>query len=165
MIPQEIIDILNAQIEKEGYSANLYLSMAVWADFNGFPGTAQWLYAQAEEEKMHMMKFINYLTQVGAKVTIPGFQKPNSEFNNLKTLFESVLKHEEFISESINNIVKLCYSANDYRTLSWIQWFVQEQIEEESSVRDILDKLNLTNDNYYWFDKELGERKTTQQEN
>jgi ferritin len=162
MIPQKIIDILNAQIEKEGYSANLYLAMAVWADYSGFPGTANWLYAQAEEEKMHMMKFIEYLNQVGAKVEIPAFKKPANDFSNLKTLFEAVLKHEEYISESINNIVKTCYEENDYRTLSWVQWFVQEQIEEESSVREILDKLNLAGNNFFWFDKELNERNTTE---
>jgi len=156
MIPKEVSEILNAQIEKEFYSSNLYLSMAVWCDAKGYEGTAKWLYDQAEEERMHGFKFIHYLIDVNEKATIPALKKPPVDFKDLKTLFDMVLKHEQYISNAINEIVKLCYETNDFRTMNWIQYFVQEQIEEESNVRTIIDKIQLAGDrNVFWFDKEM----------
>ena len=156
MIPKEVSKILNEQIEKEFYSSNLYLAMAIWCDGKGFEGSSQWLYDQAEEERMHGFKFIHYLVDVDEKAVVPALKKPPVNFKDIKTLFDMVLKHEEFISDSINEIVKICYQANDYRTMNWIQYFVQEQIEEESTARTIIDKLKLAGDkNIFWFDKEM----------
>ena len=156
MLSKAIEDILNAQIEKEGYSSHLYLAMATWADHNGFGGIAQWLYAQAEEEKQHMMKFIGYINERDGRVIIPEFKKPPVEFKNIKQLFEDVLKHEQFITGTINDIVAKSLEEKDYTTHTWIQWFVTEQIEEEASVREILDKLRLVGDkNMYMFDRDI----------
>lgn len=156
MIPTEILKVLNEQIEKESYSANLYLAMAIWCDIEGFEGSAKWLYEQVEEERMHMFKFIHYIVDVDEKAIISEIKKPPSNFNNLHDLFGNVLKHEKFISDSINNIVKVCYEHNDFRTMNWVQFFVQEQIEEERTVRSIIDKLKLAgDDNIFLFDKEL----------
>jgi len=156
MLTKAIEDILNAQIEKEGYSSHLYLAMATWADHNGFGGIAQWLYAQAEEEKQHMMKFIGYINERDGRVIIPEFKKPPVEFKNIKQLFEDVLKHEQFITGTINDIVAKSLEEKDYTTHTWIQWFVTEQIEEEASVREILDKLRLVGDkNMYMFDRDI----------
>ncbi len=156
MISKKVAEILNEQIEKEFYSSNLYLAMAVWADKEGYPGISKWLYDQAEEERMHGFKFIHYLLDVDEKVTIPELKQPPAEFDNVKSMFNQVLKHEQYISDSINGIVKVCHETNDYRTMNWIQYFVSEQIEEESTVRTILDKLNLAGEkNIFWFDKEM----------
>ncbi|MCD6366539.1 MAG: ferritin [Bacteroidales bacterium] len=156
MIPKEIAKILNEQIEKEIYSSNLYLAMAIWCDSKGYEGSSKWLYDQAEEERMHGFKFIHYLVDVDEKAVVPALKKPPVSFKDIKTLFDMVLKHEQFISDSINEIVKVCHKTNDYRTMNWIQYFVQEQIEEESTVRTIIDKLKLAGDkNIFWFDKEM----------
>lgn len=156
MLTKEMYTILNDQVEKEGYSSNLYMAMATWAEANGFNGIAQWLYAQSEEERLHMLKFISYIGERGSHAIIPEFKKPPVEFKNILELFTEVLKHEQYISASINEIVFKTMEQKDYTTYTWVQWFVNEQIEEEASVRQILDKLKLVGDkNMYMFDRDI----------
>lgn len=156
MLTKKVEDILNLQIQKEGYSSNLYLAMATWAEQKGFPGVADWLYMQADEEKMHMLKIIRYVNERGGKAIIPEFEKPPVDFGNIKDMFDKVLAHEQYISKSINEIVGATMDEKDYTTHNWIQWFVTEQIEEESSVQTIIDKLNLVGDkNLYMFDRDI----------
>jgi ferritin len=156
MMKKKVEDICNRQVEREGYSSNLYLSMASWAETNGLPGIAQWLYAQAEEERIHFLKFIKYINERGGKAVIPAFKKPPSEFKGVGELFTEVLKHEEFITASINEIVHLTLQEKDYNTHNFLQWFVTEQVEEEASVRTIIDKLKLVGDaNIYIFDRDI----------
>ena len=156
MLKKKIIDILNEQVEKEGYSSNLYLAMATWAEANGYAGIAGWLYAQSEEERMHMLKFIHYINERGGHAIVPAFKVAPKDQKGIRPMFEEILKHEQFISESINNIVALAIDEKDFTTQSWIQWFVNEQIEEESQVTEILDKLKLLGDNnLYLFDRDI----------
>lgn len=156
MLPKKVEEIINAQILKEDYSSQLYLSMASWAENNGFEGIADWLYAQSEEERVHMLKFVKYVNDRDGVAVIPAIEKPPAEFDNVKLLFDNVLKHEKFISASINEIVGVCMDERDFTTQNWIQWFVTEQIEEEASVKAIIDKLNLLGDtNLYLFDKDI----------
>ncbi len=156
MLPEKVEKILNDQILKEDYSSQLYLSMASWAENQGFEGVAGWLYAQVEEERMHMMKLIKYVNERDGKAIIPGIESPPSEFGNVFELFDKVMAHEKFISESINEIVAICIGENDFTTQSWIQWFVAEQIEEEASVKAIIDKLSLLGkENLYMFDRDI----------
>jgi ferritin len=156
MLKKAIEDILNAQIEKEGYSSNLYLAMAAWADSNGYGGVAKWLYAQAEEERMHMLKFVTYINERDGRVVIPDFKKPPVEYKGIKELFDDVMKHEQYITNSINDIVGKAVDEKDFTTQTWMQWFVNEQIEEEAAVREILDKLRLVGDkNMYMFDRDI----------
>lgn len=156
MLTKAMETILNAQIEKEGYSSNLYLAMATYAEANGFTGIAQWLYSQSDEERAHMLKFISYVGERDCHVIIPEFKKPPVEFGSVKELFEAVMKHEKYISASINEIVGKSLDERDFTTHTWIQWFVTEQIEEEASVKGILDKLALIGDkNMYMFDRDI----------
>ena len=156
MLKENIEKILNEQVEKEGYSSNLYLAMASWAEVKGYNGIAKWLYAQSDEERMHMLKVIEYINERGGHAIIPEFKKPGIEYGNIKDLFDAVLEHEQYITASINEIVGLTLDEKDFNTHSWVQWFVTEQIEEESSVQDILDKLALVGDkNLYMFDRDI----------
>ena len=156
MMKKKIEDILNRQIEREGFSSNLYLAMAVWAETSGFSGVASWLYAQAGEEHMHMLKFIKYVNERGGKALIPALGKPDSEYKNVEEVFREVLQHEEFVTESINEIVSLTLEEKDFNTHNFLQWFVLEQVEEEASVRNILDKVRLVgNNNMYQFDRDI----------
>jgi ferritin len=156
MLPKKVEKILNLQIEKEEYSSQLYLSMASWADNSGFEGVSTWLYAQAEEERIHMLKLIKYVNERDGVAVIPGIKTPPADFGDVAVLFDNVLAHEKYISSSINEIVGVCIAENDYTTQSWIQWFVTEQIEEESSVKAIIDKLNLLGkNNLYLFDRDI----------
>jgi ferritin len=156
MLKKTVEDICNRQIEREGFSANLYLAMASWAETNGMSGVAQWLYAQAEEEKLHMLKFMKYINERGGKAVIPALEKPRSEFNDIEDVFREVLNHEEFVTGSINEIVSLTLEEKDFNTHNFLQWFVFEQVEEEASVRTILDKIKLLGKtNMYQFDRDI----------
>ncbi|HKL66491.1 MAG TPA: ferritin [Bacteroidales bacterium] len=156
MLKKSIEDLLNRQIEREGYSSILYLAMASWAETEGYNGVAEWLFAQAEEEKEHMLKIIRYVNERDGKAIIPSFDKPPVEFDGLKVMFDQVLEHEKYISESINEIVEQTVKDNDFATNNWLQWFVSEQVEEESSAQEIIDKLKLVgNHNLYMFDRDI----------
>ncbi len=163
MLSSKVEELLNAQIEKEGYSSLLYLAMASWAEAQGYPGISQWLYAQADEEKGHMLQFVHYVNDRGGKAVIPGLKKPPSEYDNTGQMFNDVMSHEQFISASINDIVALCIEEKDYTTQNWLQTFVAEQIEEETSVQEILDKLKLVGDhNMYMFDRDIMSMRTVE---
>jgi ferritin len=156
MLNKKIETALNEQVEKEGYSSSLYLAMASWAEVHGMAGVAEWLYIQSDEERLHMLKLARYINERGGKAVVPAFKQPGKEYTSAKKMFEDVLKHEQFISASINNIVALCVEERDFTTQNWIQWFVNEQIEEEANVEKILDKLNLVGDgNLYLFDRDI----------
>ena len=156
MLRKKIEDICNRQVEREGFSANLYLAMASWSETNGMSGVARWLYAQAEEEKLHMLKFMKYINERGGKAVIPALEKPRAEFNDIEDVFREVLTHEEFVTESINEIVALTLEEKDFNTHNFLQWFVFEQVEEEASVRTILDKIKLLGKtNMYQFDRDI----------
>ncbi len=162
MLSQNVENILVAQIEKEAYSSNLYLAMASWAEISGFEGTAQWLYSQAEEEHQHQLKFIAFINERGGKSIIPALKQPPFEYVDIRDLFDQVFKHEKYISKAINEIVNVCLQEKDFSTNNWIQWFVNEQIEEEKSVRGILDKLKLIGSHsLYLFDKDIMSMRNT----
>jgi len=156
MLNKKVEKKLVEQIEKEGYSSSLYLSMASWAECNGLEGTANWLYEQSDEERMHMLKIVKYVNERGGHAVVSSFDKPPMEFKNAKNMFEQVFEHEQKVTASINDIVEVCLNEKDFTTHNWLQWFVNEQIEEEASVSSILDKLKLLGDhNLYLFDRDI----------
>ncbi len=156
MLNKKVEQILNVQVEKEGYSSNLYLAMASWAETMGYEGISNWMHAQAEEEREHMLKLIGYINERGGKAVIPAFDQPPGEYKSVKAMFEQVLEHEQYVSKLINDIVEVCEQEKDYTTNNWIQWFVTEQIEEEASANNILDKLNMLGDGpLYMFDRDI----------
>jgi ferritin len=156
MLIKKIEDICNRQVEREGYSSNLYLAMAVWAEINGLSGVAGWMYSQSDEERIHMLKFIKYINERGGKAVMPSIKKPATDFKSVEEVFKEVLKHEEFITASINEIVALTLEEKDFNTQNFLLWFVMEQVEEEASVRIVLDKLRLVGkNNMYEFDRDI----------
>lgn len=156
MLNKRVEEICNRQVEREGYSSNLYLSMASWAENNGLAGVAEWLYIQSDEERLHMLKFIKYINERGGKAIMPALKQPPADFRNVKEVFAEVLKHEEFVTASINEIVAVTLEEKDFNTHNFLQWFVMEQVEEEASARAILDKLNLLGEsNMYLLDRDI----------
>ena len=156
MLNKKVEDICNRQVEREGYSSSLYLAMASWAETNGLSGVAGWMYNQSDEERGHMLRFIKYINERGGKAVMPALKKPPAEYKNVEDVFREVLKHEEFITASINEIVALTLEEKDFNTHNFLQWFVMEQVEEEASVRIILDKLRLVGkNNMYEFDRDI----------
>ncbi|MFC2091125.1 ferritin [Bacteroidota bacterium] len=156
MLNKKVEEIMNIQVQKEDYSSQLYLAMASWAENQGFSGVSDWLHSQSEEERLHMLKLVKYINERAGVAVIPGLDKPPTDFGDLSKMFDAVLKHEQFITQSINEIVAVCMEEKDFTSLNWIQWFVEEQIEEEASVREIIDKLKLVGDNnLYMFDRDI----------
>lgn len=156
MLTKPMLDILNKQSEKEAYASQLYLAMASWAEAKGLEGIAEWFYAQSEEERVHMLKFVRYINERGAHAIVPKVDLPPNDFSSVKAVFEASLKHEQMVTAAIGDIVALSLEEKDFTTNNWIQWFVTEQLEEESSVQAILDKLDLLGDGpLYHFDRDV----------
>ncbi|HNY01044.1 MAG TPA: ferritin [Bacteroidales bacterium] len=158
MIAKNVEKAINEQIKREENSSRIYLSMASWAERNGYPGAANWLYAQTEEERIHMLKLVHYLNDRGGTAVIPALEAPGGKFKSLSDVFQQVLKHEEFISASINDLYAVCVKEKDFTTANYLQWYITEQIEEERTVRSILDQIKLAGDDkggLFMMDKEF----------
>ena len=158
MISKKIEKALNEQIKLEEHSSRLYMAMASWCEANGYPGAAKFLYAHSDEERGHMLKFVHFLNDRNGYAVLQSLDKLDSSYHSLAEIFEKVLKHEQFVTESINNLVDLCLEEKDHTTNNFLQWFVMEQIEEESLVQDIVDKIKLVGDSnvgYFHFDNYL----------
>ena len=158
MIKDTVLNALNKQIKLEGDSSQLYLAMASWAEVKGLEGTANFLYAHADEERMHMLKLIKFINERGGKAFVPQIEEPKQDFSTLKDVFTAILNHECFVSDSINDIVGLTLEQKDYATHNFMQWYVSEQIEEEKLARNVLDKLEMIGSDkagLYLFDRDI----------
>jgi ferritin len=154
----KIEQLLNDQIKYEASASMQYLSMASWADANGFQGVSDFFYAQSEEEREHMIKLVKFVNERGGHVTVPALDKPQDEFSSLVALFEKFLKSEIFVTERINHIIFECLQQKDYNVHNFMQWYVTEQLEEEAVARTLLDKLNIIGDDksgHYLFDRDI----------
>lgn len=158
MLSKKIENQLNKQVELEAASSQFYLAMASWAEVNGYNGISKFLYTHSDEERMHMLKLMQYVNERGGHGIVPTLKAPPVKFKGIQEVFELVLKHEIHVSTEINKLVDACLSEKDYTTHNFLQWYVAEQIEEESLARNILDKLNLIGNDkggMYLFDRDL----------
>ena len=141
MLSEKMVMKLNYQINRELYSAYLYLSMASYADSEGLSGFANWFKIQAKEEEYHAEKMYNYVNQQGRRVVLEAIEQPQTDFTSIVGLFEQTLKHEKVVTSLINGLVKLAREENDYATESFLQWYVTEQVEEEANPAEMIQKL------------------------
>lgn len=158
MISSKIEAALNRQIDLEGFSSMYYLAMGSWAEVKGYKGVALFLYHHSDEERMHMLKLFRYINDRGGHAIVPPFAAPQKDFKNIREIFDIVHSHEIKVSNEINALVELCIQEKDYTTHNFLQWYVTEQIEEESLAREIIDKLNLIGEDkggMYLFDRDL----------
>ena len=161
MISKAMEEAINQQINREFYSAYLYLAMAQECESIGLKGSAKWFTLQYHEEISHGMKMVDYLNDQGARVVLDAIEKPPVEFGPLVTMFEKTAEHERFVTKSIYSLVDLAVKEKDYATQEFLQWFVKEQVEEEANADEIVKKLEFvgtTNHGLYLLDKELGAR-------
>ena len=159
MISKKVEKAINDQIKKEEYSSRLYLAMASWCQANGYPGAAAFLYKHSDEERMHQLKFVHFLNDRKGYAVLEPIEKPPFKFKSLLDMFKDILKHEEYITASINDLYHLSVTEKDYTTANFLQWFITEQVEEENLVNGILDKMNLVGADkagLFHIDKELG---------
>lgn len=158
MLSERMQSVLNKQIRIEAESSQIYLAMASWSEIKGLEGVSQFMYAQSDEERLHMLKFFKYINERGGHAMVSELSAPALEFGSIKNMFETLFKHEVFVSQSINELVHISLEEKDYATHNFLQWYVAEQIEEEAQARTILDKINLIGDDkggLYLFDNDI----------
>ncbi|MDZ7859378.1 MAG: ferritin [Candidatus Krumholzibacteriota bacterium] len=158
MLSEKMREALSEQINKEMYSAYLYLSMSSYLDSEGLKGFSNWYFIQYREETDHAMRIYDYIQEQGLRVKLKAIEEPPSDFGTPLEVVEKTLEHEKFVTGLINNLMDLAIQEKDHATRIFLQWFVSEQIEEESSVSDILDKLKLAGEKgngLFMIDKEL----------
>lgn len=139
LLSADVEALLNQQTKKEAVSSSLYLSMAAWCDRNGFDGSADYFYKQAEEERHHQLKFFKYISDMGGIAISPEITGIKLEFNSFREVFEDALEQEIIITQSIKNIVARCYKEQDFVTVEFLNWFLKEQREEEYKARRALE--------------------------
>ncbi len=158
MLNKKVERALNDQIKTEAESSQVYLAMASWAEINGYPGTSAFLYRHSDEERMHMLKLIKFVNDRGGQAVIPALPAPEADCKNLQNIFTTLLDHETMVTGEINNVVEVCLKEKDYTTHNFMQWYVSEQIEEETLARNVLDKLKLAGNDkgaLYMFDRDV----------
>jgi len=161
MITDKVVDAINRQINAELYSGYMYLAMSAYCSDAGVPGAANWLRIQAMEEYTHADRLYNYLVSRGARVILTGIEAPPTEWESLHDVFEKTLAHEQKVTAMINDLVDLAGDEKDHATESFLQWFVDEQVEEEESAQEVLDKVKLAGGpgpGLFMMDGELGRR-------
>lgn len=161
MISKKMEKLMNEQINKEIFSANLYLSICSYFKEQELDGFANFFRIQSKEELFHADKQFDYLHEVGGSVTMQAVDKPETNFKSIIQAFEITLKHEESVTKSINNLVKNALEEHDYATHTFLQWFITEQVEEEAQMNNLLRKLKMIGDNssaLYLLNAELAQR-------
>jgi len=147
MLSEKLTAALSNQVNAEYYSAYLYLSMSAAADGIGLKGTANWLFVQAQEEMAHGTHIYQYILERSAVPTFAAIDMPPASFADISNIFEEVLAHEQKVTKSINAIATLAMQESDHACYQFMMWFVNEQVEEEASATEVLDKLKLIGDN------------------
>ena len=161
MIGKKTAKAINAQINREFYSAFLYLAMANDAMDKGFKGAANWFAVQFKEEQEHAMKFTRYLQEQGVKVELGSMDKPKATWQDLLAMFKDALAHEKKVTAWISEIMTLATDEKDYASQSELQWFIKEQVEEEANATDIIWMLEMSAGSkgaLFMADKQLGKR-------
>ncbi len=161
MLDSKIQEALNAQINAEYYSSYLYLSMAAHCEATNLIGFGNWLRIQAQEEMSHAMKFFDFILERGGRVELTTLEAPTTEWKSPLALFEAVLTHERYITSRINDLADLAIRESDHATKGFLQWFVDEQVEEEATADAILQKLKLIENapgGLFMLDQQLAKR-------
>ena len=161
MITKKMAKSLNEQLNHEFYSAYLYLSMSAYCSKMDFNGAASWFLLQYQEEQQHATRFYNYLIEQDATINLKQIDKPEKKFGTLLEAFQKSLEHEQMMTDRLNELSNEALNAKDHATYNLLQWFVNEQVEEEASVNEIISKIKLVkNDGYglLMIDNELGKR-------
>jgi ferritin len=164
MLNKEMAQALNDQINREMYSAYLYMSMSACSNNTGLKGFANWFMVQYHEEMFHAMKLYEYVQRQGEVVKLEAIKAPPAEFSSQLDMFTQTLAHEQYITSSINELMELAISKKDHATQIFLEWYVTEQVEEEENDNDIIAQLKLIGDNVHallMLDRELSARAAT----
>lgn len=161
MITKRMEEAINKQINAELYSAYLYASMAAYFESQGLAGFASWMRVQFEEEQFHAFRFFDWINERNGRVTLTPIEGPQTEWKDPVDVFENTQAHEAHVTSLINDLMSIAIEEKDYATVNFLQWFVNEQVEEESTAAHILDELRMVYGNgqgLLMLDRELGTR-------
>ena len=161
MISEKLFNELNKQINFEFYSAHLYLAMAAYCAAEDFDGFANWFKVQAEEEKFHAMKFYNYVNEMNGRVLLQGMPDPQNDYKSLLDAFQVSYNHEKLVTSKIYNLTDIATAEKEHATISLLKWFIDEQVEEETTFSSLVKRLGRINDDptsLYLLDTELAAR-------
>ena len=164
MLNEKIAELLNTQVNKEFYSAYLYLAFSNYFSEEGLDGFANWYQIQAQEERDHAMLFVQYMQNNDAKVTYDAIDRPDFKADSHLDILNAGLSHERYVTGLINNIYGAAYEAKDFRTMQFLDWFVKEQGEEETNATDLIKKMELFGSDpksLYLLDQEMAARAYT----
>ena len=134
---------LNDQVTLEASASNNYLAMASWCEVIGYQGAANYFYVQSDEERTHMLKVVHYLNALGAVASIPAIKSPVSSYKSLEGLIKTALKNEQTVTAAIHKMVEIAQKEKDHSTYAFLEWFVNEQVQEETKFETILQKFDL----------------------
>ena len=140
---KKVSQLINEQINKELYSAYLYLDFSIFYEAEGLDGFANWYMSQAQEERDHAMLMLKFLQMGGEKVTLEAVAKPDKVMKELIDPLKFGLEHEQYVTSLINDIYSAAYDVKDFRTMQFLDWFVKEQLEEEKNAEDMVKKMQL----------------------
>lgn len=161
MLDKKVVELLNQQVNKEFYSAYLYLDFSNYYYDEGLDGFGNWYRIQVQEERDHAMLMLQYLQNNGEKVVLEAIDKPSVEITDAKSVLEAGLKHEQYVTGLIHTIYEAAHSVKDFRTMQFLDWFVKEQGEEENNAETLVKKFELFGNDpksLYMLDNELGAR-------
>ena len=161
MISKKMEAELNEQVNKEFYSAYMYLAMSAYCNTIGLPGFAHWMRMQYEEESLHVTKMYDYILDQGGAVHLKAIEEPDKEYGSPIDIFQTTLEHEQFVTGLIHKLMDLAVEERDYASQAFLQWYVTEQVEEESNVNDILAPLRMVGDDkggLMMIDQQLAQR-------
>ncbi len=163
MLPKKIETAINKQINHELYSAYLYLSMSAYFQGLNFEGFAHWMRVQAGEEKAHAMKFFDHILERAGAVKLDTIKTPEATWKSPLDVCQAVLKHEQFISKSVNTLMDLSRAEKDHASGTLLQWFVDEQVEEEANAALLLERVKMVKDSpggLFMLDRQLAQRQS-----
>jgi ferritin len=161
MISNKIYELMLNQVNAELGASYLYLSMSSYFEEKNLRGLAKWMKMQSEEEREHAMKFYNYLVTVGKRVYLKAVDEPKTEWKDVMEVWQETLSHEKKVTEMIYTIMKQAVEEKDFASINFLNWFIDEQVEEVTQVEDIISKFEMIGDSkqgLYFLDKELGSR-------
>lgn len=162
VVGDKVVRALNQQLNREIYSAYLYLSMCAYFESVGMKGFASWMRVQWQEELMHALKLFDYISGRGGRVELFAIEEPPKSWESPLNAFEHALEHEMKVTKLIDELVELSIEEKDNATFNMLQWFVNEQVEEEKTFRDIVERLRMFKDDkmaLFLLDSQLGQRK------